>query len=515
MINIVNESYKLQVKFIVQKLESDVRDLVPDCWGLLRAELINSEGEFLQSFTPRINIITELYTRISRKYRWYTITNAEAWFIENALQHLQSSVTLKGHSTKCRASIPARHSLVALLKIDKIKSLACSSMEFDTQQISTLKTHTEIKLLPELFKAAKLVAASICHSHFHLIHAFLMNLLKSFGSYILKIVMEKSSTRKQLTKEQLELIASNKAKALERLKAKRRVREAEQATTDASNNPDNVEKKDAAPQPKKARWIKSYYEYDLSKMMDSKGGYIVDEKAEGRELQNKKDKTYKVEPYFPPSLLPQENPKCKECSSMDLDPIFFNVFHILLCPSCKEKYPEKYSLLTKTEAKEDYLLTDRKRIRCFAQIGEHKFFNVSSLSLLPFNTFQLPNITAELKDEELLPHWKKPNPHKSTWNDMMLYVRETVEEYAFKKWNGPEGLDAEYERRQAQKKEKKEKKFKEKLADLRRRTMTSEWERKRQEGPHKHEFGESVQDNVGNTTQTCKTCGLVIESEEF
>lgn len=98
---------------------------------------------------------------------------------------------------------------------------------------------------------------------------------------------------------------------------------------------------------------------------------------------------------------------------------------------------------------------------------------------------------------------------------MMLYVREMVEEYAFKKWNGPEGLDAEYERREAQKKDKKDKKFKEKLADLRRRTMTSTWERKRQEGPHKHEFDASVEDEDGNTTQTCKTCGLVIESEEF
>lgn len=45
---------------------------------------------------------------------------------------------------------------------------------------------------------------------------------------------------------------------------------------------------------------------------------------------------------------------------MDLDPVFFNVFHIYLCPTCKEKFPDKYSLITKTEAKEDYLLTDRK-----------------------------------------------------------------------------------------------------------------------------------------------------------
>jgi DNA-repair protein complementing XP-A cells len=156
------------------------------------------------------------------------------------------------------------------------------------------------------------------------------------------------------------------------------------------------------------------------------------------------------------------------------------VFHLNLCSICKEKFPEKYSLITKTEAKEDYLLTD-----------------------------------PELKDTELLPHWSKPNPHKSTWNDMMLYVREMVEAYAFKKWNGPEGLDAEYERREAQKKAKKEKKFKEKLADLRRRTLTTSRERQRQEGPHKHLFDSVVQNKEGQSMQKCSSCGLVIEAEEL
>ncbi|CAO3629304.1 unnamed protein product [Mucor hiemalis] len=271
-----------------------------------------------------------------------------------------------------------------------------------------------------------------------------------------------SSTR-VLTQEQLDLIASNKAKALERLRAKRKA---------------NGETIEAAP--KKAKWIKSFYEYDLSTFEDSKAGFIVDETAGNKKFEEEKKKSYNIAPYYPPSLDPTENPKCKECNSMDLDSVFFSVFHINLCPTCKDNFPDKYSLITKTEAKEDYLLTD-----------------------------------PELKDPELLPHLSKPNPHKSTYNDMMLYVREMVEEYAYKKWNGPEGLDAEYERRVAQKKEKKDKKFKEKLADLRRRTMTTSWERKRQEGPHKHEYDSIVLDDEGNSTQKCKACGLIIESEEF
>ena len=46
---------------------------------------------------------------------------------------------------------------------------------------------------------------------------------------------------------------------------------------------------------------------------------------------------------------------------------------------------------------------------------------------------------------------------------MMLYVRYQVEEFAWKKWGGPEGLDKEWERREKQKKEKKDKKFEQQL----------------------------------------------------
>ena len=83
--------------------------------------------------------------------------------------------------------------------------------------------------------------------------------------------------------------------------------------------------------------------------------------------------------------------------------------------SCKYKFPDKYSLLTKTEAREDYLLTE-----------------------------------PELKDPELLPHLEKPNPHKSTWNNMMLFLRYQVEEYALseRKWGSAEKLDEEYQKRE-------------------------------------------------------------------
>ncbi|KAI8367611.1 XPA protein C-terminus-domain-containing protein [Radiomyces spectabilis] len=275
-----------------------------------------------------------------------------------------------------------------------------------------------------------------------------------------------SSSQTQLTEEQRQRIQENKAKALEKLQKRK-------AEGDAAAD------KQESPKSKRSRWATPFYEYDLSTMVDTKGGFILDKAAE-EEQEKKRQELTQYEPFLLRSMDPSENPKCRDCGSMDVDPIFYQIFHISVCPTCKEKFPERYSLITKTEAKEDYLLTD-----------------------------------PELRDKELLPYWLKPNPRKSTWNNMMLYVREMVEEYAFKKWGGAEGLDAEYERRMAQKKEKKDKKFKEKLADLRRRTMTSTWERKRQEGPHKHTFGPSVEAEDGITTQTCTECGLVVESEEL
>ncbi len=51
--------------------------------------------------------------------------------------------------------------------------------------------------------------------------------------------------------------------------------------------------------------------------------------------------------------------KCRECGSLEIDFVWEEVFKCAVCNKCKEKYPDKYSLLTKTECKEDYLITDR------------------------------------------------------------------------------------------------------------------------------------------------------------
>ncbi|KAF9056638.1 hydrophilic protein [Panaeolus papilionaceus] len=281
---------------------------------------------------------------------------------------------------------------------------------------------------------------------------------------------------------------------LNRLKAKARQREKEQSASISStvnvNNKRPLESSDSAASTtkplKRDSRLGSYFEYDLSKMVNTKGGFLVDEGNRTEELMKMREKEreqqrkkHNLESDIPFYLDNSRNPKCRECNSVDIDQEFMQVFRCLVCKNCQNEKPEKYSLLTKTECKTDYLLTD-----------------------------------PELKDEDVMPHLLKANPHKSTYANMMLFLRYQVEEFAWKKWGSPEALDAEYERRTDEKQKKKNKKFEQSLKELRKRTKEGIWQRRKDE-EHRHEFGpvEDVGNGVGK--QTCHSCGFSIEVEEL
>lgn len=111
-------------------------------------------------------------------------------------------------------------------------------------------------------------------------------------------------------------------------------------------------------------------------MVNSKGGFLVedgkevDEDLRAKERERERQRAMQnVEPrallvlrcafqsHYPVAmhLDPTLNPKCKECQTMDIDYAFRKVFGCLVCNRCKDKYPEKYSLLTKTECKEVWM----------------------------------------------------------------------------------------------------------------------------------------------------------------
>ncbi|CAP67524.1 uncharacterized protein PODANS_6_11780 [Podospora anserina S mat+] len=283
-----------------------------------------------------------------------------------------------------------------------------------------------------------------------------------------------------------------------------------------------------------SRKFTKYVDYNFSAMTDTKGGFLSIEDdpwnksmsagvpgkpeaeqkpanmtaAEWERLQLiKKLQRNKSGPFEPGlSVLADEKTRkrCRECKTVEIDFVWEEVFGCAVCNGCKQKFPEKYSLLTKTECKEDYLLTD-----------------------------------PELRDPELLPHLSRPNPHKSHWHDMMLFLRYQVEEYAInQKWGSAEALDAEFEKREQDKKRRKEAKFKEKLLDLKRKTRTEAFRRNNAKGDssgsgsgpgkaarfgdaigdrgkHAHEWGRTVENAEGMTVKTCLTCGSQVEVMEF
>lgn len=114
---------------------------------------------------------------------------------------------------------------------------------------------------------------------------------------------------------------------------------------------------------------------------------------------------------------------------------------------------------------------------------------------------------------------------------MMLFLRFQVEEYAVKKkWGSAEALDAEYARREDQKKVRKERQFKDKLLDLKRKTRTDAFRRQAGtlgktgaskfgdsvgSGRHVHDWGRTVQNEEGMTIKTCVDCGMEVEELEM
>ncbi|KAB8627235.1 hypothetical protein FH972_026068 [Carpinus fangiana] len=286
-----------------------------------------------------------------------------------------------------------------------------------------------------------------------------------------------------------------------------------------------------------ARKFTKYVDYDFSQMTDTKGGFLAAEDDRfNRALHGAEQAAAEQKPAhmtaqewerhrllkklretrqgpFEPGLSSlqgrlgydgetEARHACEGCGGLEIDWKWVEVFGRRICGVCKDRFPDKYSLLTKTEAKEDYLLTE-----------------------------------PEMKDEELLPHLEKPNPHKATWHNMFLYLRCQVEEYAFsaKKWGSPEALDAEFEKREKDKKKRKEDKFRQKLQELKKRTRVDAYKRAR-EGQgihgggdkaefgervrarnerHEHEWGRAVERPDGTSVKSCVECGMEVEELEF
>ncbi|PKU47540.1 hypothetical protein llap_2182 [Limosa lapponica baueri] len=140
---------------------------------------------------------------------------------------------------------------------------------------------------------------------------------------------------------------------------------------------------------------------------------------------------------------------------------------------------DKHKLITRTEAKEEYLLKD-----CDLD-----------------------------KREPVLRFIVKKNPHNSRWGDMKLYLKLQVIKRALEVWGSEESLQEAKELRRDTREKMKQKKFDKKVKELRRAVRSSLW--KKEASIHEHEYG--PEENIDEDTfkKTCTVCGHELTYEKM
>ncbi|OBA22059.1 DNA repair protein [Metschnikowia bicuspidata var. bicuspidata NRRL YB-4993] len=300
--------------------------------------------------------------------------------------------------------------------------------------------------------------------------------------------------RVELTREQKARIEQNRERALQIQKEQLRtlrdasgplgpvavVTQQDRKRLKPEFNPPAIQKKD-------------YIEYDFATMKDSRGGFLDESQKHGlkgpdeepqslKDWKEKQKQDLAVKDLAPPLDL-SSAPRCVECESLEIDANLKTNFNVRVCRRCMREKPDKYALLTKTECREDYLLTE-----------------------------------PELQDTGLLRRIEKPNPHG--FLRMQLFLRLQVEEYAWKKWGSAEGLDAEWERREKARLDRREKRYQAKMREMRKKTRAEEYTRKLRNGQglgdrHTHDWSAplAVGGNDRLVRRRCVDCG--IETEEI
>ncbi|MEE6513751.1 hypothetical protein FKM82_021551 [Ascaphus truei] len=207
------------------------------------------------------------------------------------------------------------------------------------------------------------------------------------------------------------------------------------------------------------------------KVVDSGGGfYIEEEEAEEQPAENVV--------HQPGPVLEFDYLICEECGKEFMDSYLSNHFNLDVCDNCRYT-EEKHKLITRSEAKQEYLLKD-----------------------------------CDLDQREpVLKFILKKNPHNSRWGDMKLYLKQQIIKRSLDVWGTEEALQDAKEERQDNKDKMKQKKFDKKVKELRRAVRSSLW--KKEAIGHKHEYGpeENVEEDMYK--KTCTTCGYELAYEKM
>lgn len=160
---------------------------------------------------------------------------------------------------------------------------------------------------------------------------------------------------------------------------------------------------------------------------------------------------------------------CDECQEEFADSFLYKSFAVSVCDKCKNE--ENAALITKTTAREEFLLKD-----------------------CDFD-----------KREPPLRFISRKNPHKSTWAEMKLYLRSQVEARALEVYESLDKIAEQKELREDKKELAKAKKYNKNLSELRKAVRSTLYDKTTKK--HEHEFGESTYNpDTDEYSHSCLKC---------
>ncbi|KAH9511231.1 hypothetical protein DERF_009703 [Dermatophagoides farinae] len=267
----------------------------------------------------------------------------------------------------------------------------------------------------------------------------------------------------ELTAEQLAHIERNRQKALLRQQKKQR-----DLTTDEVYR------------------LERYNELNVQSSQDFGGGFFVDHHDSDRKINSINNSSLTASSTKITIKPDTRENVCDECDDNFSNSYLLSNFGEKICDSCKD-LKQKHKLITRTEAKQEYLLTD---------------------------------VDLDKRDPPLRCIMKR-NPRVYARGHMRLYLRLQVEERALEVWGSEQQLEEERENRDAKREGRKRKQFDKQMKELRMQARSSLYHKRLQSQSHEHDFGDEqlIEPPPPTTTtaadsdgeyyqQTCKTCGL-------
>jgi len=222
----------------------------------------------------------------------------------------------------------------------------------------------------------------------------------------------------------------------------------------------------------------------MTRVIDTGGGFLIEEEVGGDDGEKEMTETVTKQPgAIIQDHLPDSDPAklvCEICEKPFSESYLFSHFDCCVCDDCRD-HEDKHRLITKTDAKNEYLLKDED------------FF----------------------VREPPLKYILKKNPHNSRWGDMKLFLHAQVHARAMAVYGSEEALEEKHDQRDDAREKMRQKRFDKKVKELRKKVRSSLFTK--QLGGHEHEFGdeEEYDSDKDEYSKKCKTCDHVITYEKM